>query len=144
MNDKLTRSDLRRLEARVRFLEQISFPRTLKLEPLVDEIDGESGGELADYPFLCLCTTDGGSAGGGGGDCSFTYVVSKLDGVTKLGENMEPVKPRMEGVQYVEPAADSLGLGYYDDGTFTLIEVYAEIPDMDETELTPCEEPGLS
>lgn len=78
--------------------------------------------------FPVLVTKDAGSAGTYAADCSFTYTVTDIAG-NSLGTGMTPIKPRITGTPYSQPADGSYGMGFYDDaGDFQLYEAVEEKP----------------
>ena len=89
-------------------------------------------GQAASGLFAVKVAKDGGSAGGPAEDCSFTYTVKDLAGVT-LAEEQTPQRPRFPHTEYNPPADDSPGVAYYDEnGDLQLLEAVEEVPKTDE------------
>lgn len=79
--------------------------------------------------FCVDVTVDGGSAGGSGANCTFTYSIKLRGDSEVLDTTVTPERPRMAGVQYATPAANSIGLAFFDDdGVLKLIQAIEEIP----------------
>jgi len=81
--------------------------------------------------FPVKLTVDGGTPGDINTTCSFTYKVEDLDD-NLLGEGLTPKTQRIPLCEYLQPGAQSEGVGYAEkDNTFVLYHVAEERPKTD-------------
>jgi hypothetical protein len=90
----------------------------------------DGGRDVQPQDVFCVdVTVVGGVAGGSGGNCTFTYSLKLRGDSEVLRTGVTPERPRMAGVQYATPAANSIGTAFFDDdGVLKLIEAIEEIP----------------
>jgi hypothetical protein len=82
--------------------------------------------------FIVLMQNDGGVAGDDATDCSFTYSIFRLDDTEMsdpLAEALVPKRKRLPLTTYIAAADSTWGLATFQNETWSLLDVYEELPD---------------
>lgn len=100
----------------------------LNNKPVLDKAGKDYVRQIPNGCFAVKVTKTGGSAGSCSTTCSWVYTVKNLAGET-LATAQTPKEKRIANLEYFAPAADSIGIAYYDGaGLPILYSVAEEVP----------------